>query len=189
MAVPPESIENLIASTLKEVLTDWCINFVSDDDSSRANNVVLGKPTRELRNSIVVSVYMYHPLGFSKGGHYVAEGTPRAQRERPYKYPFETWGGMNTEEIIGAVQVNYREKEPYEDAIGIVAPIIGRIKKAINTDDRLEYLEDDMGWSMSSITTFETQGVASGGKNITVDRRWISWRAFIHSSNCRVSVS
>lgn len=174
---------------MKEVLTDWCISNVDADDPSRVNYVILGKPTRELSAAIVVSIYMTHPLAMSKGGEWMVEGTPRAQRERPYQFPAELGGGMTTELIVGAVQVNYREKESYEDAVPIISRVTNRIKQGINKDSRLASLTDDMGNFMSNIETFRAEGVASGGSNVTVDRHWVSWRAWVHSSNCRVTVS
>jgi len=188
MAIP-DTIENKIAETMLAVLTDWCINNVDTDDPSRANYVVLGKPTRELSSAIVVSITMTHPLSMSKGGEDLVEGTPRTQKERPYQFPPETYGGMRTELIVGAVQVNYREKEGYDDAIPIISRVTNRIKQGINQDIRLASLTDDMGNFMSSIETFTAEGVASGGDNVTVDRHWISWRAWVHSTNCRISVS
>lgn len=185
----PDSIEGLLADELKEVLTDWCINYVSADDASRANHVIVGKPTKELRSAIVISIHMQHPLSRTKGGTDLVEGTPRNQSERPYHWPAETWGGMRTEMIVGAVQVNYREKETYEDAMNIIGPIVNRIKQGINQDARLTTLSDDMGNFMSKIETFTAEGVSSGGDNITVDRRWVSWRAFVHSTHARVSLS
>lgn len=182
-----DTIEGKVAETLLEVLTDWCINNVDNSDPSRANYVVLGKPTRELSSSIVVSIYMTHPLSMTRGGEWIAEGTPRRQNERPYQFPAEM-GGMRTEMIVGAIQVNYREKESYEDAIPIISRVTNRIKQGINRDSRLKYLLDDMGNFMSCIETFRAEGVASGGGNITVDRRWVSWRAWVHSSTCPVHV-
>lgn len=183
-----DTIENQIASTLKAVLEDWCITNVDVTDPSRANYVILGKPTRELSSAIVVSIYMTHPLALSKGGEWLVEGTPRRQPERPYQWPAETSGGMSTEMLVGAVQVNYREKETYEDAIPILSRVTNRIKQGINKDSRLAWLRDDMGNFMSSIETFRAEGVASGGGNVTVDRHWVSWRAWVHSNKCRITV-
>jgi hypothetical protein len=182
-------MEGLLAHRLLEVVEDWCIHYVPADDDSRANEVLLGKPTKELRDEIVVSIYMNHPLSSAKGGQDLVEGTPRNQRERPYHWPAETWGGMRTEMLVGAVQVNYRQKEAYEDAMTLIGPVVTRIKQGINQDMRLDHLEDDMGNFMSKIETFTAEGVSSGGANITVDRTWVSWRAFIHSTNERTTLS
>jgi hypothetical protein len=185
----PDTIEGEIADTMLEVLTYWCITNVDAEDPSRANHVILGKPTSQLSSAIVVSIHMLHPLSLSKGGEDLVEGTPRTQKERPYQFPPETWGGMRTELLVGAVQVNYREKEDYEGAIPIISRVTNRVKQGINQDSRLAYLTDDMGNFMSEIETFTAEGVQSGGDNITVDRHWVSWRAWVHSTHARTVVS
>lgn len=185
----PDTIENLIATTMQDVLLDWCVNNVDSSDPSIANHVILGKPTRQLSSSLVVSIHMKHPLSLKRGFEYLVDGTPRSQRERPHQFPPEFSGGMRTELIIGAVQVNYREKRSYEDAIPIISRVTNRVKQGINQDMRLDSLTDDMGNFMSRIETFTAEGVSSGGESTTVDRSWVSWRAWVHSENCRISVS
>ena len=185
----PESMESLLADKLVEVITDWCINHVPIDDDSRADHVILGKPTDERRDEIVISIHMQHPLGPGQDQTFLAEGTPRNLMERPYHWPSETWGGMRTEAIIGAVQVNYREKLTQSEGLRIVSAVNTRIKQAINQDIRLKSLTDDMGNFMSSIQTFRGQGYSSGAKDITIDLRWVSFRAWVHTTNQRITLS
>jgi len=108
--------------------------------------------------------------------------------ERPYQWPSETWGGMRTEAIVGAVQINYRDKVPYEEGIQIIGAVNSRIKQAINRDSRLAHLVDDMGNFMSGIQTFRGEGYSSGAKDITIDLRWVSFRAWIHTRHQRVTL-
>lgn len=184
----PHSIQSLIASTIKEVITDWCIDYVPADDPSRADHVVLGKPTRELKDNVVISIYMNHPLGRGADKDEFASGPPRAQDERPYKWPMESCGGMTTEKIIGGVQINYRRKKNYEGAIKEIGPILARIKQGINNDSRLDRLEDDLGSYMSSIQAIRTEGYTSGGGDITLERTWVTFRAWVHTDNSRVAL-
>lgn len=184
MAVP-QSIESLLGDKLKSVLTERCITDVSDDDESKANHVILGKPTTELRDNIVISIHTEHPLGPIADKDHIVMGTPRSDEERPFKWPAETTGGMRSKVVIGAVQVNIREKLPYETAKAINGAVASRIEAAINQDGELDAFHDDFGNFMSRIETFEASGYQAGGGNVSINIRWIDWRAFVHSTNCR----
>ncbi len=181
----PETVESILAAKLKVVLTDWCIARVADDDRSVANHVIVGKPTSELRDPIVVSIYTEHPLGPVADKDKIVMGPPRGDSERPYKFPPETNGGMRTKQIIGAVQVNVREDLSAEDATVIKTAVMARVEKAINTDKRLGYFEDDFGNHMIDLDTFKASGYASGGGNVSIYIGWQDWRAFVSSTNCR----
>ncbi len=189
MPSPPRDILAVMARTIKMVLEDWCINYVPASDPSRANHVILGKPTRELKDEIVISIYMNHPLGRGVDQDQLADGPPRKQDERPWKWPMESRGGMHNEKIIGGIQVNYRRNRGYEDAVQEIGPIMTRVKRGINNDARLKRLEDDMGNIMSSIQAITTQGHTSGGGDVTIDRQWVTFRAWVHSSNVRVELA
>ncbi len=178
----------LIAHTIKEVLEDWCINYVAEDDSSRAQHVLLGKPTGELRSEIVLSVHMNHPLGPEAGRDKSVAGRPMAEDERPYKWPMEWTGGMNTEAILGAVQINYRRRKSYDAALEDVGPIIARIKSGINRDSRLNFLVGDCGGHMSIIETIRGEGYTSGGGDVSLERVWVTFRAWVHTSNRRINI-
>jgi hypothetical protein len=177
-----------MGETIKEVLLDWCMEYVPEDDPSRVNHVILGKPTRELKDEIVVSIYMNHPLGRSADKDEFASGPPTQEDERPYKWPMETCGGMTTEKVLGGVQINYRRKKGYEDAIKEIGPIIQRVKLGINTDARLKYLEDSLGAFMSSIQAIRSEGYTSGGGDISLERQWVTFRAWVHHDNTRINL-
>jgi hypothetical protein len=185
----PTSMHGLLASTLLTVLTDWCITRVDDDDDSKVDYVILGKPTGQLRSAKVVSIFMTHPLSLSRGGEEYVSGRSPEGTLGEEQWPEESWGGMRTESWEGAVQVNYRDKKSYDDAMDVIGPITTRITQAINQDSRFTGLRDDMGNMLSSIGTFRAEGVSSGGDNITVDRRWVSWRAFVHVRHGRIILS
>jgi hypothetical protein len=183
--ITQRGIEAILAEALLEVLTEWCITNVPTSDPSRANHVVLGKPTRELRDANVVSIHMQHPLGPSADKDERVSGTPRGQDERGHYFPAETLGGMIVEKIIGAVQVNVRQKLAYTNAIEINASIVQRVKAAVNRDKQLVPLKDDFGTTLFKLETFQAAGHASGGGNVSINIRWIDWRAFSSVTNCR----
>jgi hypothetical protein len=105
----------------------------------------------------------------------------------PYVWPVETSGGMRTETVIGAIQVNIRERESYADnAKAINAAVIARIRNAINQDASLRPFHDDFGNFVSRVETFQASGYQSGGGNVSINVRWVDWRAVVHSTNCRL---
>lgn len=185
--ITERGIEAMLAEVLDTVLTEWCITNVPTTDPSRANHVVLGKPTRELRDANVVSIRMQHPLGPAADKDETVSGTPRGQDERGHYFPHETMGGAIFEKIIGCIEVRIRQKLAYPDAVEINAPLVERIKRAINTDYRLRTLTDDFGVTLFKIETFQASGHASGGGNVSINVRWIDWRAFTARSNCRAA--
>jgi len=181
----PQAIEHLIAETLMEVHMDWLVNEVSTHDKSRANSVILGKPTSELRSPIVVSIHTQHPLGPPEDVDKNISGGPRTQSERPWRFPAESTGGATVSAIFGATQVRIREDMSHSEALRIKAAVVTRIKQAINKDTRLRVLEDDFGNTMFWIETFEHPGYAAGGGDVSIFIEWVSWRAFICSSTAR----
>lgn len=183
--IAERGIEAMLAEKLVDVLTDWCITQVDEDDPSRADHVVLGKPTRELRDENVISIHMQHPLGPQADRDEPVSGTPRGQDERGHYFPAETMGGMIVEKMIGCVQVNIRQRLAYTDAVEVNAAIVQRIKAAINRDKDLVPMTDDFGATLFKLETFQASGHASGGGNVSINIRWIDWRAFIAITNCR----
>lgn len=184
MAIP-QAVESILADKLKDVLTRWCITDVADDDESRVDFVIIGKPTKELRKKNVVSVHTDHPLGPSRDTDFQAMGTPRSSQERPYKWPTETTGGMRTKQITGAVQINIRQDTNYETAKAINSAVSTRVEMGINRDAALRSFYDDFGQFVSIIDTYEGLGYQAGGGNTSINIRWIDWRAIVHSENCR----
>jgi hypothetical protein len=174
VAVASRGIEALLAQALLAELTRQCITNVAADDESRANHVILGKPTTELRDSIVVSIHMQHPLGPGADTDGIEVGTPRQLNERPDRFPIEfcsiIW------KILGAVQINVRERQPYEDAIEIIASIYERIRQAIDRGAGLTPLTDDWGNTLFQLRSFQAAGYASGGGDISINVRWVSFR-------------
>lgn len=182
----PVSVESILGDKLKDVLTRWCITDVPSDDESRANHVILGKPTTQLRDNVVISIHTEHPLGPTLDkDHSVTGGTTRGNEERPYKWPAETTGGMRNKVVVGAIQVNIREGFPYDIAKAINGAVAARVEAAINQDSQLDAFSDDFGNFMSRIETFQASGYQAGGGNVSINIKWIDWRAFVHSTNCR----
>lgn len=181
----PSTVEALLANRMRDVLQEWCIDDVPTTDRSRANHAIVGKPTSELRDPIVISVHTDHPLGPGVDKDKVVMGAPRSDSERPFKWPPESWGGMRTEQMIGAVQINIREDLSSEDAVAISGAVSARVKNAINQDRRLAYIADDFGNHMQQLDTFKRTGYASGGGNVSIYIHWVDWRAHIVSTNMR----
>lgn len=181
----PTALEAKLAHVLKDVIGDHCINYVAPDDTSKANHVIIGKPTRELRDEIVVSVHMDHPLGPIMDRDDRVSGLRGGLSNRPYVIPNETIGGMTVDEIIGGVQIRARRRETSEDATFIIKPVHVRIKRAINRDKRLRLIQDDLGNTMFTIHTFRAVGYESGGGDVTINTRWVNFRALACYSNCR----
>lgn len=184
MPVEKRGIEAVLAQKLYTVLTQWCITDVAADDPSRADAVVLGKPTRELRDEIVISIHMQHPLGPAADKDELVSGTPKQPDERPWNWPKE-FGGGRVEKVVGAIQANIRQKLPYAEAVEIIASVVERIKAAINRDKDLASLDDDWGNTLLVIETFQASGHAGGGGGVSINLRWIDWRAFIARRDCR----
>nr|NIV40059.1 hypothetical protein [Anaerolineae bacterium] len=63
-----------------------------------------------------------------------------------------------------------------------------RVKAAINRDADLNSLSDDFGNTMHVLETFQAVGYAGGGGDVSINFRWIDWRAFIHRTDCRTVV-
>lgn len=186
MSSTPVSIESLIGHAMRDALQKWCIDSVPDDDASRASHVILGKPTRELRDNIVVSVHTQHPLGPSEDTDKLIEGVPRGQDERPLQFFRESTGGARTEMMVGAVQIRIRENMKHEDALNISGVVMDRVKKAINRDGSLKTMSDELGNTMMLLETFQHSGHAAGGGSTSIFIRWVDWRAIIVSDNSRV---
>lgn len=185
MTVSQRGIEAVIAQTLLAVLTKWCITDVPTTDESRANSVILGKPTQELRDAIVVSIHMQHPLGLGADKDAIVSGPPKAQSDRSWTWPAEIGAGR-TEKIIGVVQLNIRERQPYGEAVETIASVVERVKAAINRDPALRALSDDFGNTVMQIETFQAEGYAGGGGQVSTNFRWIDWRAFVYrTQDCR----
>lgn len=184
MPIEKHGIEAVLALKLHEVLTKWCITDVVSDDPSRADAVVLGKPTRELRDEVVISIHMQHPLGPTADRDSSASGPPKRQDERPWNWPKEIGGGR-MEKIVGAVQINIREKLAYDEAVEIISAVVERVKAAINRDTSLVPLSDDWGNKVQVLETFQASGHAGGGGEVSINLRWIDFRAFIHRRDCR----
>lgn len=181
----PVHIESLLGDTLVEVITDHCMTNVSSEDQSRANHVVLGKPTSELRDNCVVSIHTQHPLGPEQDTDRRVEGSPRERSERPWVFPRESYGGAKFDMMYGTVQVRMRERMQHKKALAIKAVVAHRIKYAIERDTRLRVLSDDLGNTMLMIETFKHSGHAAGGGDVSVFIEWVDWRALIVSDNRR----
>jgi len=184
MAIAERGMEAVLGQQLKTVLEKWCITNVAADDDSKADAVVLGKPTSELRDPIVISIHLQHPLGIGADKDTLAAGPPRARNERSWTFPAEIGGG-SIWKIIGTVQVNIREREAYEDAIETIASVIERVRAAINQDASLVPLKDDFGNTVIVLETFQAEGYAGGGGEVSINFRWVDWRAFCHRTDCR----
>ena len=184
MSIEKRGIEAVLAQELYKVLTKWCITDVAANDPSRADAVVLGKPTRELRDEIVISIHMQHPLGPSADRDEIVSGTPRQREERPWIWPKE-FGGGKVEKMVGAIQVNIRQKLAYDEAVEIISSVVERVKAALNTDRDLVPLSDDWGNTLQVLETFQASGHAGGGGEVSINLRWIDWRAFISRRDCR----
>jgi hypothetical protein len=181
----PQSVEAMVAITMRDVLIDHCITRVANDDKSRANIVIIGKPTEELRKKNVLSVFTVHPLGPQEDTETIMEGAPTKPNERPYKWPAETIGGMRTYKMLGAVQINLRQNVDGTEALVLIGAIESRIRSAVNNDMRLRVFRDDFGNMVHLIEVYQASGYASGGGDTSLHRRWIDWRGTIHSSNRR----
>ncbi len=183
--ITKQGIESILAHKLQEVLTEHCITDVPGSDPSRANHVLLGKPTSERRDEIVISIHMQHPLGPNADKDELVSGRPRTTADRPNYFPAETLGGTEVRRILGAIQINIRQKLPYSEAVDIIASVIERVRAAINRDKSLVPARDDWGNNLFKLETFQAYGHASGGGNVSINTRWIDWRAYISSTNCR----
>lgn len=181
----PSVIEDMVAQALLEVMTDICITQVPDDDKSRVDVVIIGKPTEELRKRNVLSVHTVHPLGPPKDTEDIMMGTPTKPNERPYKWPTETMGGMRTRKMLGTVQINLRQNVRAPDALPLIGAIESRVRRGIDMDIRLRGFKDDFGNFMHQVETYEAYGYASGGGKTSLHRRWVDWRGTVHSPNWR----
>ena len=184
MTIEKAGIEAVLAKALHAAVTKWCITNVPVKDESRANWVVLGKPTRELRDNIVISIHMQHPLGPNADTDNIVSGKPTTSGERPWDFPKELGGGR-MEKYLGCVEINIREREAYEDAVNVISSLYERVKAAINRDPSLVPLEDDWGNTLMVLETWQAYGHESGGGSVSISRRWVDWRAFVYRVDCR----
>ena len=182
----PQSIEWLIATNMRDAVSEWCINDVDTDDPSRADNVIIGKPQDELVDEITLSIHVHHPLGPGSDRDTDVTGLSGGLSQRKWNFPGETFGGMRVEEIVGCVQIRARvDQDNYTDALELFGPIVLRIEDAINRDSRLANLEDELGRTMFIIEAHRREGYESGGGSTWLDTQWVDWRAYVSSTNCR----
>lgn len=179
----PKSIEWLIATNMRDAVSEWCIIEVDADDLSKANNVIIGKPQDELVDEITLSIHIHHPLGPGSDRDTDVTGSSTSTR---WSFPGETTGGTRIEEIKGTVQIRARvDTDNYTDALELFGPVVLRIEDAINRDSRLAILEDGMGRTMFLIEAHRREGYESGGGNTWLDTQWVDWCAYVSSTNCR----
>lgn len=186
MSIPnvPNGIEAVLAHKLKDVITKHCITNVSANDISKADYVILGKPGPELRDSIVVSIHIQHPLHSTR----VEKERPNEDNEigYPWRVPAETVGGMNTKSQVGAVQLNIRQDLDYDDAIYVNSAVTERVRQAIDRDAELGgLLTDDFGGGVSKIQTYDAPGFTGGGGDVSIYTRWIGFKYLLHTPNTR----
>lgn len=183
MPIEKHGIESVLAHTLHDVLTDWCIKRVPTNDPSRADHVLLGKPTSERQDEIVVSIHMQHPLGPGADKDRDVSGKPTTQDDRPNFFP----AGFNERwwKLVGTVQINVRQDMSYEETVDIVAAVVERVRAAINRDVRFQRLKDDWDNALYDIETFQAYGHASGGGDVSINLRWVDWRATVLSQKKR----
>jgi hypothetical protein len=167
---------------MKTALTEWCITDVGSDDPSKADYVIIGKPTEELSDEIVVSIHTHHPLGIGEDRDRDVTGTSTQTR---WQFPAETFGGVRIEEITGTVQIRAIKDLTYENAILLFAPLSQRVLDAINKDYLLTSLTDSTGRTMFLIEAFRREGYESGGGEVSIDTQWVDWVAYVSSTNCR----
>lgn len=186
MSGTPEPYEAILLRKLRTAITEYCVDNVDEDDPSRVNHVIIGKPGRELRNPPVVSISLTHPLGPSKDTDKLVSGTPRGNNdERPYKWPPMTMGGQRVDMLKGTVQVNIRENMSAEEASFVSGAIANRIVKAINEHPELGAFMDDFGFFVTDIESWRRYGYEFGSNRITTGVFWVDFRAFVHSTNVR----
>jgi hypothetical protein len=181
----PKTIEAMLAETIKDAVEKKCVTEIPDDDDSRADHVIIGKPTRELRDEMVISIHMRHPFGPRMDKDTAVHGLPRSSDSGPWVFPAETMGGMRVERIIGCVQIRLRKRQNAEEASWLFEPVKERIRQAINCDASLSSLSDDFGNTMFWIETFRATGYDSGGGEVSLTNQWVDFRAFVSSTNCR----
>ena len=183
----PTSIEALMADRIHDAVERWCKTDVPLDDEARANEVIIGKPTVEIKKDIVLSVHMQHPFGPVRDRDTTVSGAGTGGLTgRPYFFPMETMGGARIEEVVGCVQVRIRKKMKYDDAVWLIAAVIERAKQAINRDTTLRRISDDLGNTMFLIEAFRVDGYESGGGRMSVNFRWVDFRAYVTCTNCRI---
>jgi len=184
MAVTERGIEDYLGTLLKVVLNEALITNVDASDDSRANEVVLGKPTTERRQPKVVSIWIHHPLSLSKDMDEDVDG--RRSSGDPNWWPSEMGADRyGMERIIGAIQINIREQLEYSDALQIISSLKRRTVKALDTDARLKVnLTDDFDFTMIKFETFQAAGVDSGGQRTSIHNEWVSWRAYVSKPKC-----
>ena len=178
------ALEAIVAMLIKDAVTKHCITDVSSSDASKADWVILGKPTTERTDPIVISIHMQHPLGMNIGKEKASSSRPTQMD--PWQVLPETQGGMSSRVQVGAVQIDIREGIPYDEAIYINAAVARRVKQAIDNDVSLAGpIVDDFGDLMSWILTFEAAGYVAGGGDVSIHARWVNFKMLVHSSNVR----
>jgi len=177
----PTTLEAMIADGLEGACTEYCITNVDDDDPSMSDHVILGKPTEELADEIVVSIHMQHPFGPTMDKDSAITGKTGVTG---FHFPDETIGGGRVDQIMGAVQVNIRQDLEYADAMWISAVVVERVKQAINLHPDVRSLTDSYGNVMFKLQTFRAIGYASGGGDVSVYFRWVDFVAYVSYTNC-----
>lgn len=182
-------IEAMIVERIWQGCLDACKDDISEDDPSRADHVIIGKPTDELADETVVSVFPQHPFGEREDADEQMTGLiPGPYSGGPYNFPAETIGGMRVDKMIGAVQINCRLDLPASEAVWINAVIKQRVANVINQSVLLEHgIEDDMGNFLWHIETFRSFGYDGGGGEVSTHTRWVGFRAYIAYRNDRPS--
>ena len=183
--ITQEGIEAILAHKLHEALLKHCITDMPITDPSRANHVVLGKPTSERRDESVISIMMQNPLGPSKDSERLVQGIPFDESVRPYIFPPESIKGMVTETGVGVVWVAIREMKDYSQAMGIISSTVERVKVVINRAEGLVPLYDDFGNFLFKLETFRAAGYETGGRNVAINHRFIDFRGLVARTNCR----
>lgn len=179
-------MEAVLAQRLFKALKKVCIEDVALDDPSRANHVVLGKPTVERRDEIVISIMFQNPLGTGKDTERLLQGYPYDESLRPYQFPGgETFGGAVFDTVIGVVWVAIRKMKDYNLAIEIISSVAERVRWAINQYPGLDAACDDYGNHLFRLETFRGAGYETGGRNVAINHRFIDFRGLIARTNRR----
>jgi len=183
--VTKHGIEAVVAKALMKALTKSCITEVPAEDMSRANHVIIGKPTNERADEIVIAIMMEHPFGPKFDRAPLLTMSQADPQTRPMRFPGETLGGMDVSMEIGTVWISIREKMPYEEAIEVISSVRERVKATINRDSSLVPLQDDYGNFLYRLETFQAEGYETGGRQVSINHRWVDFRFFVAVTNCR----
>jgi len=182
----PAHYEAMLADKIRDAIEEWTITDIPQDDESRASTVIIGKPTTELKQDIVISVHMRHPLGPSRDRDQNVTGTARGgMTNSPWHWPRETIGGMRTTEVTGDIQIRLRKKVAADVAGWIISAVKERCVQAINKDWRLNAFSDDFSNFVSIVEAYRNDGYDSGGGSTTIHIGWVDFRAYVHHTNVR----